>query len=820
MRTLLQDLKFGVRIHMKTPGATLLSIVTLGLGIGASAAVFSVVNAILIKPLPYTDFERIAIPWRQTPPHLKVGYNELPWHQVSFKILLRESKTFQDLGAFKGDSFNLTGVGDPALLEGLRVSAGFFPALGVSPVLGRTFEPDEDKPGNEHVVVLGYRLWQERFGGEEIRGRTVDLNGAPYTIVGVMPPEFVFPHGEEMPDNFNFPRETQLWTPLALPEAPPPNAPSDLAIIGRLAPNLTIEQAQQEMDRLVEPQEQQFPQAKGMFNARVTPLSRQVAGDTRFPLILMLGAVGVVLLIACSNVANLLLARSLGRTRELTVRAALGAGSGRLARQLVAESLLLAISGGIVGIFIAQAGIHFVKVLGPSSIPRLQEVTLDFWVSSFAVLITFVTAAFIGLVPIIGVSRLNLADSLKEGNQRLSNSASGQRSRKVLLVLEVAMALVLVVAAGLLFRTFVRLLNTDAGFNAAQVLTFEVSLPQNKYKDAGSIAGLYHRALQSWQSLPGVQSAGIAYAVPMGGATEGSVIRIPGRPPTNEDGKRPFANYTIASPGYFAAVSTPVLRGRDFDEGDSADSIPVVIVNKAMAEQYWPGEDPIDKQVGLGSPRFPLMKIIGVVADVKHLSPRESPGPEMYVPYTQKPYPSMLIMHAVVRTRGEPASIIGSVREALHGIDSDLPIAKVTTLTTLVDDSIAKPRFSMLLLAAFGGTALLLACLGMYSVISFNVVQRTPEIGIRLALGAQRSTVVGMIVGQGALLTGLGIVIGLIASLVLTRLMDSMLYGVQASDPLTFGAVTILLILVALLACYLPAWRASRVDPMTALRYE
>jgi putative ABC transport system permease protein len=415
---------------------------------------------------------------------------------------------------------------------------------------------------------------------------------------------------------------------------------------------------------------------------------------------------------------------------------------------------------------------------------------------------------------------VNLVDSLKEGGQRSVGRAGGDRMRKVLVVSQVALAFVLVIAAALLSRTFFSLLKTDGGFKAEHVLTFEMSLPSTKYADANRIVALYKGALQSFQSIPGVQSCGLVYAVPLDGATEGSQIRIPDRPASNDQEKRPFANYNIASPGYFAAVGTPLLRGRDFLESDTVDSVPVVIINDAMAKKFWPEEDPVGKQVGLGSTKFPLMTIVGIAADVKHLSLRESPGPEMYVPYTQKPYPSMLIMHVVLRSAADAESLTGSVREAVAKLDPDLPIAKVTTLKTIMDNSLAQPRFSMLLMASFGGIALLLACIGMYGIISYSVAQRTREIGIRLAVGAQPRQVLTMILGHGARLAGLGIVIGLLAALSATHVMESFLYGVQSTDPITFVGMTLLFIVVALLACYLPARRATRVDPLIALRYE
>jgi putative ABC transport system permease protein len=574
------------------------------------------------------------------------------------------------------------------------------------------------------------------------------------------------------------------------------------------------------MDIFAGEQEAESPRLKGWFNCQVKTLSQQVAGGTRLPLLLLLGAVGIVLLIACSNAANLLLARAISRRGEFTLRVALGAGRGRLVRQLLTETLLLVTAGGVVGMLLAQLGIYFVKAFGPPNIPRLHEISLDLPVSAFALAITLIMGILVGLAPALGAGRVNLVDSLKEGGQRSVGRAGGDRVRKALVVSEVALAFVLVVAAALLSRTLFSLLKTDGGFKAEHVLTFEMSLPSTKYPDANRIVALYQEALQSFRSIPSVLSCGIVHTVPLDGATEGSQIRIPDRPASNDPEKRPFANYNIASPGYFAAVGTPLLRGRDFLESDTADSTPVVVINDAMAKKFWPEEDPVGKQVGLGSTRFPLMTIIGTVADVKHLSLRESPGPEMYVPYTQKPYPSMLIMHVVLRSAGDSESLTGSVREVISRLDPDLPIAKVTTLETLVNNSLAQPRFSMLLMASFGGLALLLACTGIYGIISYSVAQRTREIGIRLAVGAQPRQVLGMILGQGVRLAGLGIVIGLTAALSAMHVMTGFLYGVQATDPITFVGITLLFVVVALLACYLPAQRATRVDPLIALRYE
>jgi predicted permease len=817
-----QDLRFGFRILGKSKGFTVVAVLTLALGIGASTAVFSIVNAILLKPLPYPHADRIVIPWRQAPSGLNLGYNEVPWGLTPVRLFWRESRSFQDLAAFQPDAFNLTGAGEPVHLQGLRASAAFFPALGILPALGRAYTFDEDQPGREHEVVLGDHLWREHFAADPgIVGRTIALNGAAYSVVGVMPAGFVFPRAEEMPGSFGFARETQLWVPLALPATMAhPEDPDEMAVMGRLRPGVSPAQAQAEMDVFTHRLESVSPRAKGWYDVRVTPLSRQVVGDTRAPLLVILGAVGVVLLIACVNMAGLLLTRALGRRREFTLRAALGAGRGRLARQLLTESLLLAAAGGAAGIMLAQAAIGAVKVLGPANIPRLREVALDPRVFVFALAITFAAGILFGLAPALGASASNLAASLNAGGVRAGSGPSNARLRNALLVSEVALALVLTIAAGLLVRTFYRLLRVDGGFQAARVMTFEISLPEARFgSDKDRMARFYHAALEKLQALPAVEAVGIGEIVPLGGAGESTGIRIPGATPARK-GERRYANFTIVSPGYFSAVGTTVLRGRPILESDTADSPYVALINRAMAQKYWPGDDPIGKQVGPGSARYPASMIVGVVADVKHLSLREEPAPEMYVPYTQRPWPSMLSMQVAMRVKGDPAAVMASAGNALHSLDAELPLGKAATLASIVDDSMTQPRFSMLLVAAFGVLAVVLSSIGMYGVVSYSVMQRTREIGIRMALGAERHTVLAMIVGQGARLAALGIAIGLAAALAATRLLANQLYGVTATDPLTFAAVSMLLAAVALLACYIPARRAMKVEPTVALRCE
>jgi predicted permease len=815
-----QDIRYGLRMLRKSPGFTTVAVLTLALGIGASTGVFSLVNAVLLKPLPFPHAERIVFPWHVPSAGANFGFDKIAWGRIEFLFFAQESKTFEDLAAFQSGEFNLTGAGEPVLVDGLSASAGFFPVLGISPSLGRTFTDEEDHPGHEREVILGDTLWRERFGADSgVLGHTLELNNAPYTIIGVMPRGFVFPRANEMPDSFTFAPQVQLWVPLALNRGPIiPAEPDELAVVGRLKPGITIAQGHAEMNLMGERlRAQYFPTRQ--FNSTVTPLAWQVAGDTRQPLLLILGSVGVVLLIACSNVASLLLTRSLGRKRELTLRAALGAGNARLIRQLLTESIVLAGTGGLTGILLAQCAVYFVRIFGPSSIPRLGEMGLDIRVCAFAVGVTLLTGILFGLAPAIGATRGGLIQSVKEGSPRSGSSAAAQKARQSLVVSQIALALVLVIAAGLLTRTFYHLLTVDPGFHPANVLTFELSLPAAQYPDQPHITAFYQEALRRLEALPGVQSAGVVETIPLDGATEATALRIPDRPETNST-DIPMSNYTMASPGYFSAVGEPILRGRGFLESDTASSMPVTVISNAMAKKFWPGQDPIGKQVGPRSLLYPVATIVGIAADVKRLSLRESPSPEMYVPYTQKVWPSLLTMGVVLRTYQDPASVTTSARQAMHSLDPDLPLANVKPLAHIVEDSMAGPRFAVLLLGAFGILALLLATIGMYGVISYGVAQRTQEIGIRMALGAQRRAIFQMVLNQGARIAFLGIGIGLAVAFGATRLMDSFLYGVQATDPLTFIAVSVLLIGVALVACYIPARRATHVDPIVALRYE
>jgi predicted permease len=620
---LIDDLKYAARVHAKAFGSTMLAVLTLATGIGAGTAAVSVANAVLLKPLPYKDPQRIVIPWRLAPKGANLGYNEIPWGDTDFLQLLKLT-SFDSMGAFKSRVLNLTGTGEPVKLEGLKVSAGFFRALGVTPYLGRAFSEKEDRDGSERVAILSYQVWQERFHADiGILGRSIDLNGLPFAVIGVMPAGFAFPHAEEMPGSFTFPSQAQLWLPLAVPVTDQATGPDELAVVARLKSAVTIAAAQAEMNLFAARMDRQFPDARGWYGSRVTDLTEQATGKARQPLLIILGAVGVLLLIACANVANLLLARSLGRRSEFALRAALGARKMRIIRQVLTESVLLSLCGGAAGAVLAAAAIRLLKVFGPASIPRLQEVTLDWRLPAFALAMSLLSGALFGMAPAVSALHDDLAKSLRESGRGAVGSSVSVRLRNMFLVSQIALALVLVVASGLLVQTLLHLLAVDPGFNPGRAFTFELSLPETKYKDPDRIAAFYQRALASLSAIPGVAHTGIVETLPLAGASDATLIHIPGR--RDLPGKEPYADYSIASPDYFSAMGTPLLRGRNFLYSDTASSQSVVIVNATMAKRYWPGENPLGKQLSLGNSPS-KMTILGVVAEPAP-SPNLTPEP-------------------------------------------------------------------------------------------------------------------------------------------------------------------------------------------------
>ncbi len=628
LESCLHDIRYGLRVLCKNPGFVIVAVLTLSLGVGSSAIIYSLVDTILLRPLPYPNAGRVAMLWQVAPAGSFFGTQSIPWEPQEFRLLGKTSTAFQNLGAFKKQSFNLTGVTPPERLEGARVSAGFFPALGVSPLLGRTFNPSEEQQGHEYVAVLSSRLWKSRFGGDaHILNKRIELDGDRYAVIGVMPASFTLPNTEGMPPIVEMPKEPQFWVPLVL--SPAENDAGELGVIGELKPGMSTPQLQSEMKVFDRDLGQQIPRDKGGFT-RVVPLAQQTVTNVRRPLFLLLGAVSVVLLIACSNVACLMLNRSLARRREFTMRGALGAKRRRLIRQLMTESLLLALAGGLMGIVLGEVGLSLVKHFGPGTIPHLHETKLNLQVIAFSLGITLITVMGFGLPAAFGATGINMVEALKGGGQMPGGSVAAPRIRNTLLIAQVALSLVLMIAAGLLVRSFRHMLDADAGFDANRTVTFELPVPSAKYGDIPSVVSLYKKVLMQLQCVPGVQSAGFASLVPMGGSSDAETIRIQEHPRAND-----AANYDLVSPGYFTTIGASLLRGRDITDADNLSTLPVTIINSDMARKYWPGEDPIGKQVGIDFPGAPVRTVVGVVGDIKQTSLREEPSPKMFVPYTQ-----------------------------------------------------------------------------------------------------------------------------------------------------------------------------------------
>ncbi|MEK6299557.1 MAG: ABC transporter permease [Acidobacteriota bacterium] len=818
METFLHDLRYGSRMLLKRPGFTAVAVLALALGIGANSAIFSVVNGVVLRALPYKDPEALMMVWNRRPLlQAQAGMNEFPVSAADFVEWRDQNQVFEQIAAFHTQPFNITGAGEPEFLGGVRSSAGLFSLLGVEAKLGRTFLPEEDQPGAGHVVILSPGLWERRFGSDpQIIGQKLTLNDEPYTVIGVMPPGFQFPRKGEMPAGYQFPRQADLYTPLAWTPAQVGNRGRNfLAVVGRLKPQVGIAQAQAGMHEIAERLTQQYPQFNSNKEVFIVPLHQQVIGKVRTALLVLLGAVAFVLLIACANVANLLLARAASRQKEIAIRTALGASRWRVIRQLLTESVLLSLAGGTLGLLLAMWGIDLLLAISPANLPRVDAIGVDGRVFGFTLAISLLTGIVFGLVPAIQASKPDVNEALKEGGR--ASSVSHNRFRGALVVSEVALSLVLLIGAGLMIRSFVRLLNSSPGLDPENVLTLDVGLPRTKYTGPQQVA-FFQQVIERLRALPGVKSAGAVYPLPLSGAEEGMGFGIEGRA-DSAPGERYNAGPRWVSPGYFNTMGIALMKGRELSERDGGDSPRVLLINEAMAARYFPDEDPIGKRVAFdqvnNAPNW--REIVGVVGDVKHSAMDSDPKPEMYFPFTQ--YPSFF-MTLVVRTSGDPLNLVAAARSEVLAVEKNQPISNVHTMEELLSNSIAQRRFNMLLLSVFAGVALLLAAVGIYGVMSYSVAQRTHELGVRMALGARTSHVLALVVKQGMTLALIGVGIGLAASFALTRVMASLLYGVSATDPLTFSVIALVLASVAFLACYLPARRATKVDPMVALRYE
>ena len=817
-----RDVLYGARMLWQKPTYSAIAILTLALGIGANTAIFSVVNAVLLEPLPFAEPDRVMALGQQT------TQNRAALSQFSFPNFadLRDrSQAFERLSAYYNLNLTLTGDREAQLLRGTVITADLLPLLGVQPVLGRAFLPEEDAAGGGpggRPAILSFEVWQEQFGGDAgIVGRAVDLNNSRFIIVGVMPAGFKFPIQ---------PQPTQVWITTALDNERPAGPGAIMAargyrgwrVIGRLKPGVTVEQARSEADVIASGLVSEHPEANKDMTIGVRPLLDNVVGNLRPTLLLLLGAVAFVLLIACVNVANLLLERAISRQREIKVRLALGASGARIIRQLLTESVLLAGMGGVLGMGLAYWGTDLIVALSPESLARVGEAELDMRVLAFTAIVSLVTGVAFGLVPAVLISKTNLAESLKEGRRGATASVQTNRMRSVLVVAEVALALVLLVGAGLLINSFVRLQQVAPGFDAAQTLTFNVAPSAARTSTPQHIADFYQELTARLKALPRVVDASVVFQLPLSGSGATTSVEIEGSPSNSAD--RPMVLIHMAAPGYFKTMGIPVKRGRDFTERDTLSAPPVLIVNEALARQHFPNEDPIGKRMAPGFSTIPvrdddsgMREIVGVVADVKHGSLQGAAQPEIYFAQSQMPMSAMTV---VVRASGDPRALQRSVRGVVQSLDANAPVYAVRTVEEVLNRSVATPRFNTVLLGLFAAVALILTMVGLYGVISCSVSENTQQIGIRVALGAQRSDVFKLIVGQGVILAICGVVIGLGAAYGLTRLMSSLLFGVESTDPWTFSGVAVLLLCVAAVACYLPARRAMNVDPMVALRCE
>ena len=808
MQTLFQDLRYSFRLLLKNPGFTLVAVLTLALGIGANTAIFSVVNSLLLRPLPYQDAGQLVWIWGTNPK------NNIPQETASapdFADWKSGNQSFEEMAAFSRTALILNTEGEPERLTGAAVTDGFFSVLRAQPKMGRIFLPEEDKPGANRVVILSEGLWQRRFGADpNILEKSITLTGNPYTVVGVMPAAFLNPRPGDL-------QPAELWVPLRLNYTTAGRRSDFLGVIARLKPGVTQAQAQTEMTAIASNLEEQYPTTNDGWSAKVLTLHERFIGDVSRPLLVLMVAVCFLLLIACANVANLLLVRASTRRKEISIRAAMGASRLRLTRQLLTESLVLSLFGGGLGLLIAVWGLNLLVSFIPANLPRLGEIALDNRAMIFTLSISLLTGIVFGLIPALQASTPNLNDCLKEGGKEAANLGGSNRIRNVFAIVEVALALVLLAGAGLMTKSFLKLQDVNPGFDTSRVVTMQVQLPSSRYKEEVQLAGYGNQLLEKITAMPGVEAACLVSDVPLTGGSDILAFGIEGSP-TNPSDPIQDAEAHVVSPDYFQTFGIQLKRGALLSSQDQANSPLVVVISETMAKRYWGNENPIGKRITTGGgDNPPWMKIIGIVADVRHKALNTEPYPQMYAPIAQQPRRSFTIL---ARSSTDTASIIPALRNQIRELDANVPVFNVRTMEQILADSIAPPRFNAMLIVLFAVLALILAAVGIYGVISYGVTQRRHEIGIRMALGARPSEILKMVVGQGLKLVLIGIGIGLLAVFLLTRLLSKLLFEVSATDPLTFVLVSLVLTGVALMACLVPARRAAKTDPMVALRYE
>ena len=811
MNTIWQDLRYGARMLVKTPAVTLVAVIALTLGIGANTALFSVVNAVLLRSLPYADGERLAVVWE----HRKSGTGNAQnvINLGNFFDWKDQNSVFVDMAAFFDRNVNLTSDGEPEEVAGQIATTNLFSVLGVNAFQGRTFDADDGKPGGANVVVISHNLWQRRFGGGEVVGRKVMLSNQENTIIGVLPPDV----GWYVQKGSMISQPPEIWSPWQVSNELRERHGRFARAVARLKPGVTLAQAQNEMNIIGARLEQQYPEFNTKWGVNVVPLRTQFTGEIRRPLLVLLGAVGFVLLIACANVANLLLARASSRKKEIAVRAGLGASRWRIARQLLTESLLLSLVGGGFGLLLAWWGTRALITLSPAGLMDLRNVAVNLPVLGFTFLLTLLTGVVFGLVPALEAARFDLNESLKEGGKNLGGGSRSRRLRNVFVVMQVALALVLLVGAGLFMKSLSRLRSVDPGFNPSNLLTMRVNLPGRKYDTDPKVLDFFSRAVEQMRALPGVETVGAINTLPFAGPHSGTSLEIEGQPAL-PPGQKLTTGICVTDRNYFEAMQIPLKRGRLFTEQEAREERHVVIVNETFVQKNLPGQDPLGKRVTIAMKDTDVpTEIIGVVGDTKHMGLDIETEAMAYWPQPELVYSGMTF---VIRTQGQPTSIAPAARDVIRTLDPEQPIGEVSTMEGLLSKSIARSRFNTILLAIFSLVAMVMAAVGIYGVMSYSVQQRTHEIGLRMALGAQQSDVLRLIVKQGVILGLIGVAAGLLAAFGLTRLIVSLLFEVPATDTTTFAAVAAGLFLVTLVACYIPARRATKVDPLAALRYE
>jgi putative ABC transport system permease protein len=808
MGTLLQDIRYGLRMLWKHPGFTIISVLALALGIGANSAIFTVVNAVLLRPLPFEQPERLVTVLSRNEREATVSGSH---SYLNFTDLRDQNQVFDSVGAYTASTFFFIGNEGPERVNGALLSADMFAVLRARPALGRAFTREEDQLGAKRVAVISHNLWQRRFGGDsKVLGQDVTIGSTPATIIGVMPKGFRFPIS----------MDAECWmalTPALNEGIIQSRGAVFLGVVARMKEGVSIEQAQAESTTIASRLAAQYPDSNAGQGIALQSTHERVVGDLRPALLVILSAVGFVLLIACANVANLLLARASSRHKEIAIRTAMGASRGRIIRQLLTESLMLSLMGGAAGLLLALWGVDLLVAATPADIPRVSEVGLDARVLAFTAGVTLLTGLFFGLAPALQASKSDLNEGLKEGGRGSTESLRSNRVRSTLVVVEVALSLVLLVGAGLLIQSFWRLLEVKPGFDPEKVLAADVSLLRKDYPRTEQYVTFYQEAIERLGAMAGVEAAGAVDPLPLSNSFEAYSFQVEGRP-ASPPGEEPGADFRIASPGYFRAMGIPLVKGRIFNERDTMDTPHVILISEAFARRFFPNEEPLGKRLQVGDGQSRPREIIGIVGDVRHAGLDQEPEPEFYVSYLQKPTSSMSV---VVRASGaDPAALAPSLRGVIGQINKDQPVYNVRTMRQLLSESVARRRFNMLLLGVFAGVALLLAAIGLYGVMSYSVTRRTHELGIRIALGAQAGDVLRLVVGQGMTLALIGVVAGLVAAYFATRAMATLLFGVGTTDLWTFAGVALLISAVAFLASYLPARRATKVDPMVALRYE